>query len=139
LGGGTAQGGERLLEVRGRSALDRHAGTRDRVREGEPVRVEHRAAREGPAAGGLAVDRVAEDRQAHVREVDADLVLAARLELHLQEGGPGSLSRTRQCVRAGCEPSPGFATPRRPLTHSSRIGASTVPLSASGTPSTIAR
>ena len=63
-------------------------------------------------------------------EVDADLVLAARLELDLEErGARAAVSRTRQCVRAGCDASPGRATARRPLTHASRSGASTVPLS----------
>ena len=54
----------------------------------------------GPAGGGAAVHRVPQDRQAHVREVDADLVLSAGLELDLQERRPGQ-ALAHAPVRAG--------------------------------------
>ena len=64
-----------------------------------------------------AVDAVAHDRQADVGEVDADLVLPARLESHLEERGRrrGARGRASACGPPACS-SPGRATPRRPLT-----------------------
>ena len=53
--------------------------------EGEVRRVEHRAARDRPAAPGVPVDGIAQDRQPQVGEVDPDLVLAPRLERELEE------------------------------------------------------
>ena len=49
--------------------------------EGESASVEH-----GPLCYPRAVGLVTEDREAEGREVQADLVLATRLELYLEEG-----------------------------------------------------
>ena len=62
---------------------------RDRVGEGELGGVEHRPPRERAAVGGTAVDGIAEDRQARVGEVRADLVLPPGLELDLDERRAG--------------------------------------------------
>ena len=77
---------ERALEVGRERTRDDDLGTGDGMREGEVRRVEHRAARDRPAAPRVSVHGVAQDRQPQVGEVDPHLVLAARLERQLEEG-----------------------------------------------------
>jgi hypothetical protein len=95
-----AKCGEHALEVRRERARDHDPGTGDGMSEGEVHGVEHRATRERPAAPGPSVDRVAEDRQTQVGEVDAHLVLSPRLERELEQRGI-SQALAQAPVRAG--------------------------------------
>src|SRR5262249_31204658 len=74
---------EHALEIRRGTGIDHQSLSRHPMRQGEAKGVEHQAWRE--ARDLVAIDRVAEDRQSAVGEVDADLVLAARPRTSLDE------------------------------------------------------
>src|SRR5512143_3953021 len=82
---------QRLLKVLRQRALGPDGHARERVDEGQQPCVEQRApggARRMPTSLPP-VRRVTEDRVADVREMDADLVLAAGPQLDVEEGRAG--------------------------------------------------
>ena len=106
------------LEVgRQRRARRRPRSPRERVREGEPRRVEELALE--PELARPAVDRVAADRQVDRGEVDADLVRAPGLERDAQERVPRQQLldlevRDRLARRVGVERVPQRVAPVAP-------------------------
>lgn len=86
LGARGAKRGEQVREIRGWVPLPREGRASARMVEAEPARMEHDARGVDARAGVVAdVDRLAEKRMPELREVDADLVLPARLEPALDE------------------------------------------------------
>jgi len=77
---------EQVGEVGGHLATPGHPGAAARVREAQVLRMEHDARSVDAGSRVIAdVDRLAHERMAELGEVDADLVLAPRLEAALHE------------------------------------------------------
>ena len=96
------------VEVRRRGRDEAQRALRQRVVQRERARVEHEARPRGPS-----VERVARDGGSGVRELDARLVGAARLELELEQRALAVPREDLTCVTAG------FARGSRPARRAS--------------------
>ena len=73
----------------------------------------HGPSRGVAVGGGLAVDGVAEDRRAHVCEVNADLVRASRLDNHLHHRTPARTTRAQTHGAVSRRRRPSVATKKK--------------------------